>query len=410
MERHRLPGSTALLAACVVLAACSSHQDPQGWAEAPVVLPSPAAAGSRYPSLATTPDGTVLLSWTAPAADGAFALQYSSFDGHRWGPATVAATGRDWFVNWADFGSVTPIDGSLWAAHWLAQRPGSAYAYDLRMAVSRDRGTTWSPPLSPHHDGTATEHGFASLALWQGEVMVAWLDGRASGGEEGHDSGHGAMSLRTATVDAAGRTPAGDLEVDSRVCDCCQTDVARTTDGLVLVYRDRDENEVRDIAVVRVNEAGWSAPAIVHHDGWKISACPVNGPAIAAHGRNVAVAWFTAPDQPRVRLAFSTDGGRNFAPALDVADGGVAGRVDVVLLGEDRAVVSWLGDAPDGPAIFAQPWSRSGALGAPITVARSSVERSSGFPRMAVSGDNLLFAWTEADPAPSVRTASVGLR
>jgi hypothetical protein len=218
------------------------------------------------------------------------------------------------------------------------------------------------------------------------------------------------MSLRTATVDAAGRMPAGDLEVDSRVCDCCQTDVARTTDGLVLVYRDRDENEVRDIAVVRVNEAGWSAPAIVHHDSWKISACPVNGPAIAAHGRNVAVAWFTAPDQPRVRLAFSTDGGRNFAPVLDVADGGVAGRVDVVLLGEDRAVVSWLGDAPDGPAIFAQPWSRSGALGAPITVARSSVERSSGFPRMAVSGDNLLFAWTEADPAPSVRTASVGLR
>jgi hypothetical protein len=45
----------------------------------------------------------------------------------------------------------------------------------------------------------------------------------------------------------------------------------------------------------------------VHSDNWKIDACPVNGPAIAATGRRVAVAWFTAAnDTARVKLAFSS--------------------------------------------------------------------------------------------------------
>ena len=35
-------------------------------------------------------------------------------------------------------------------------------------------------------------------------------------------------------------------------------------------------------------------------DGWRVAACPVNGPTLSARGRDVAIAWFTAKDdQPQ---------------------------------------------------------------------------------------------------------------
>ncbi len=113
----------------------------------------------------------------------------------------------------------------------------------------------------------------------------------------------------------------------------------------MVAYRDRDEGEIRDISVVRATREGWSAPSRVHRDDWRITACPVNGPAIAALGRTVAVAWFTAPDQPRIRLAFSDDAGVSFAAPLEIASGRVTGRVDLVLLDDRRAAVSWLAES-----------------------------------------------------------------
>jgi hypothetical protein len=230
---------------------------------------------------------------------------------------------------------VVPLKNDLWAAQWLEQRPDNVYSYDVRVAVSTDQGRSWSTPMTPHDDGTPTEHGFVSLAGAKGGVTAIWLDGRNTGGGDHmaeHDAAAGAMTLRTAMIDSQGRVSGGEAELDARVCDCCQTDAAQSAEGLVVAYRDRDEGEVRDISVVRATDAGWSAPTRVHRDDWRITACPVNGPAVAAHGRTVAVAWFTAPDQPRIRLAFSDDAGRSFAPPLDIDAGRVAGRVDLVLL------------------------------------------------------------------------------
>jgi hypothetical protein len=42
---------------------------------------------------------------------------------------------------------------------------------------------------------------------------------------------------------------------------------------------------------VRQVKGGWTRPRVVHADGWKIDACPVNGPAAASDGAlRVAVA------------------------------------------------------------------------------------------------------------------------
>ncbi len=412
---HLKPSPLAL-AALTCLAACHGPDPQAGWLEPAVGLAVPAAAGSRYPNLAAPPRGAVM-SWLEPAAGGGFALRHSTWNAGAWtAPGTVAA-GSDWFVNWADFPSVVPVAGHTWAAHWLQQKPGDVYSYDVMIAVSRDAGDTWSEPMSPHDDGTPTEHGFVSLMGDGGSVRAVWLDGRHTSGEHDHpggagtaDGASGAMTLRSALVDPYGLKLGPDVELDARTCDCCQTDSARAREGLVVAYRDRSGTEVRDIALLRQTPSGWSEPVPVARDGWLIDACPVNGPAVDARGDTVVVAWFTAADKPRVRLAFSMDGGRRFRDPIEVAAGKVAGRVDVVLLPDGRAVVSWLEDAAGSAEIRVQPFTADGPAGAVAVIARSDVARSSGFPQMILVDGALLFAWTRPGEQPQVRAALARLR
>jgi hypothetical protein len=414
--RHAAPGSrvtTRIIAAGYLLlgAACSPGEDAPPWLGEVREVAGPGAPGSRYPHLAAAPDGTLVMSWLQPGGDGGHDLRFATWQGSGWSAAGTVAAGGDWFVNWADFPSVVPGADGLRIAHWLQQRPEHVYSYDVRIAVSRDAGLTWSPPLTPHDDGTPTEHGFVTLLPQEEGFLAIWLDGRHTAGS--HDHGHGdggAMTLRSVGIDAAGQRSGAGLELDARVCDCCQTDAATTREGVVVVYRDRSPEEIRDVAVVRRTTSGWSAPQPVHQDGWHMPACPVNGPAIDAQGSEVAVAWFTAPDRPRVRLAFSSDAGRSFSAPVEVAAGRVAGRVDVVLLEDGRAAVSWLEETADGAEIRVQPFTRSGVAGRAVTVARSSANRSSGFPQMVRAGDRLLFAWTEAAEPLQLRTATAELR
>lgn len=396
-----------LPALALTIAACDrSPPPPEAWLGPITVVASPAAPGSRYPNLASDTRGGAVMSWLQPIADGGFALQHARWENDAWAPPATVATGTDWFINWADFPSVVPVTDQVWAAHWLQQKPGNVYSYDVRMAVSTDAGASWSAPMSPHDDGTPTEHGFVSMYGIDATLQAVWLDGRHTSGEHDHAAGaHGAMTLRGATIGADGRRVGVDQEIDARVCDCCQTDSALTREGPVIVYRDRSEREVRDIALVRRTADGWSAPVQVHADGWIIDACPVNGPAVDARGDTVVVAWFTAPDLSRVRLAFSNDAGRSFSSPLEVASGRVAGRIDVVLLDDGRAIVSWLQDGASGAEILAQAFTRDGAAAHAVVVARTSVARSSGFPQMIRVGRGLLFAWTESGESPSVRTA-----
>ena len=401
--------ATALVLAA--LAACGGTDTAPARLGTPVALSTPASEGSHFPHLAPGDDG-IVMSWMQGGKDGRVALRHATYSGGAWSPLRTVAEGADWFVNWADFPSVVPVSGRTWIAHWLQQRPGGVYAYDVRIAVSDDSGATWSAPFSPHDDGTATEHGFVTLLPAGAGTQAFWLDGRNTGGEHDHSSGgtQGAMTLRSAMIGGSAGAPMRDLELDPRTCDCCQTDAARTSEGIVVVYRDRSADEIRDIALIRGTVAGWSAPIAVAHDGWRTDACPVNGPAVDARDDAVVVAWFTAPDRPRVRVAFSRDGGRTFTPPIDVAVGALSGRVDTVLLPDGRAVVSWLADTPGSAEIRAQIFTPSGPAGAAVTVARTDVARSSGFPQMVAADGGLLFAWTRTGDPPQVRTAFVPIR
>ena len=395
-----------LLLALTVVAACA-ERDARSASEplSMTPLPGPTTGVSAQPSLAAMPDGRLLLTWQE-AADSGHAVRLAFLDDSTWSAPVTVASGRPFFVNWADFPTALALDERRLAVHWLEKEGADDYAYGVRIAWSEDGGRTWSDPVRPHRDSTETEHGFVSLLpAGDGALHAFWLDGREYATERRE------MTLRSARLTPDGMTD--EHVLDERICDCCQTDAARTADGMVVVYRDRSADEIRDVAVVRGRGGEWSPPVTVHDDGWHIEGCPVNGPAIAAEGDDVAVAWYTgANDSARVFVAFSSDGGATFGEPVRVDDGDPDGRVDLVLAPDGGAVVAWIERVADaGELRVRRVDGAAGAAAAPaaLTIAQMTGGRAAGFPRMARRADDVVIAWTDVD-AQRVRVARIPLR
>ncbi|MEX0977027.1 MAG: sialidase family protein [Woeseia sp.] len=377
-------------------------------------LEVPAAAGSQSPNLAVR-DETVVLSWIENTGD-AHRLRFSILDGNRWSEPRVVASGDNWFVNWADFPSVVPISGSLWAAHWLVQQPAGGYAYDVHFTVSTDRGVTWVDPVLPHDDGTPTEHGFVTLYPHGGGVGLIWLDGRNMVNISHDESHHGGpadtgMTLRSAVYGDA-LASRDSSQVDGLVCDCCQTDVAITDKGAVAVYRDRSESETRDIYVSSFRNGSWQPGKAVAQDGWVIGGCPVNGPTIAADGNRVAVAWFTAAnDRPHLRIARSDDAGESFAEPVEIADGNTWGRTGIALLPDARLAISYLcKDADSRASVCLRAVSADDILGPIHVISAAQDVPAMSVPQLALANERLIVAWTARVAGKlNVQSAAIGV-
>jgi len=394
-----------LLGLCLLLIGCQPERP-----SAPVgqQMEAPAGPGSGQPHLFAGPDERVGLSWIEPVDSSRDAFQYAAFDGSSWSEPKTVATGTDWFVNWADVPSLRPLPDGRHVAHYLESSGPGVFAYDVRLTQATPDGN-WQPAVTPHRDGTPTEHGFVSLLPWQDDVLAVWLDGRQMDPDAGGHGG-GPMTLRSALL-----TPDGQIEqatlLDDRVCECCPTSAVRTAEGALVAYRNRSANEIRNIGLIRFDGTQWSDPYLLHDDGWQINGCPVNGPALAANGARVVAAWFTAPDgSPRVQAAFSDNSGRRFGDPVVIDGNRPTGRVDVVLLDDGSALVSWIGQDEDGSALRVRHVQPDGTAGRPRTVATVSRSRATGMPRMVRAGDRVYWAWVgERGEASQVQVAHAAL-
>lgn len=386
---------TGLIVALVLTAASASASELRE-------LESPAAAGSLAPAMERLDDGRLILTWLEREGEQ-HALKFSVLDEAGFGPAREIARGENWFANWADTPGLFVLPGGEWMAHWLVKSGPSTYAYDVMTARSSDDGASWSEPISPHRDGTQTEHGFVSyFAQSASDAGIIWLDGRrmASEGDEG------AMTLRTAVVSNGGSL-AGESLLDERVCDCCQTASAMTPEGPVVVYRDRSKQEIRDHYVVRRTEKGWTEPRRLHADNWRIGGCPVNGPALVADEERVAVAWFTMPEgQPRVHVATSGNSGRDFELVDTLGLGSALGRVDLATT-SPGFVLSWIDQVDGSGELVLVGYDWRGRQLWRERIEGIDAGRASGFPRIGVlNGCDSVVAWTgKSDGERQVRVA-----
>lgn len=374
-------------------------------ASAPPIAPiaNPAGPGAMGSSVVTSATGETWLSWLEPVDAETWSMKCARFDAAHaaWGPTRIVAQGKGWFTNWADFPTLA-VDGNRLTAVWFVENPGASghhASYAARFATSGDGGVIWSEPQPITKESQSVE--FVVLQpIANGRVLAAWLDGR--------DHAQG-QALYSRVLDETG----SDLLVDPLVCDCCQLTMTEAQGAVTLAYRGRTKDEVRDMRVAQFSGGKWSKPTELHADGWKIAACPVNGPQLAAHGPSLGAAWYTAAgENPRVFAAHAAGNG-TFGRAVQINVGRAVGRVDSVMLPDGRLLLTWLEASNPGKAggLFLRSLAPDGTLGNPVLIAPAATARSAGFARITLlaGGKSLLLTSTDSGEPSRIKTLLIAL-
>jgi hypothetical protein len=372
-----LNASSALFGALLALPAFS-----QTFSTTP--LANPSGPGSLQPNWSVATDGSAVFSWIEPSQGGAFALRYAVRHAGAWSPATTIAANRHFFHHPAEMPEVIALPGGHWFAHWVESPGGDSDAEYVFVSSSAD-GSHWTTPLQAHHDHSPVQHGLASMiANPDGTGSIFWLEAL-----KGEDS---PVSLKRTIVDASGKEIREEV-IDGDVCGCCPTAVTKTSKGLLLAFRAHTKDNIRDIAVTRLENGKWTTPKIVNADGWQIEACPTNAAAVQAKGGQVSVAWFTgAQDKPRELMAFSADDGSNFTKPVTLSTGHAFGYTSLTLDEAGGAIVSWLEQSPEGARVMVRLVTAAGAAGPIVEVAKGG-KMALGYPKLFHNGSETFIAW-----------------
>ena len=363
---------------------------------------------NAQPSLVSW-NSSLSLSWVSFNEQKKASLNLSRFIDGKWTKPQTIATGSDWFVNWADF-PAHAINGNLILTSYLKKSASGTYNYDVVLSLQKLSGEKIKEDFILHSDGVKSEHGFVSIIPNDNHgFYVTWLDGRNTV-EKKLDGHHKPMTIRFAEITARGGV-INESELDSATCDCCQTSIAANKKGPIVVYRDRDKKEVRDIYITRQINGAWEAPSPVHKDGWIINGCPVNGPKVAVNSNNLAVSWFTVSNEnPIVNLSFSKSNGDSFGTPIKINDHDAIGRVDIAFLNEQEVIVSYLEGDDVGTYLKIKKVSIDGKVSEPITISKIDGGRNTGVPQLEIFNSEIFIVWTvfvdEKNQLKSVKLSS----
>ncbi|MBJ34495.1 MAG: sialidase [Flavobacteriaceae bacterium] len=350
---------------------------------------------NAQPSLVSN-KGNLSLTWISSDDDMNASLNFRQFKNEGWTNPLRLASGTDWFVNWADF-PTHAVSGNQVLTSYLKKSASGKYTYDVFLSLHNLSGEKVKEDFILNTDGFKAEHGFVSITANESEgFLITWLDGRNTV-EKDEKGDYRPMTIRFAEI-----TKVGDIinetELDSSVCDCCQTSMTFTNKGPLVVYRDRTEEEVRDIYVTRNIDDVWENPIPVHNDGWVIYGCPVNGPKVVSNSNNIAISWFTVSNGiPKVNLSFSESYGSSFGNPIKINDLGAIGRVDTAFLNEKEVIVSYMEGDDDGTYLRIKKVSMDGTISKPITISIIDGGRSTGVPQLEIHDDEIFIVWTIFD-------------
>tara|TARA_B110000438_G_scaffold263669_1_gene275815 strand:- start:160 stop:1356 length:1197 start_codon:yes stop_codon:yes gene_type:complete len=337
-------------------------------------------------------NGTLSLSWISSEQHNNASLHFSQLKNGKWIEPQKIADGSDWFVNWADF-PAHAINEDLILTSYLKKSDSGTYTYDVLLNLRKLTGEKIKEDFLLNTDGVKAEHGFVSIIPNKKGFFVTWLDGRNTK-EKKSDGEHKPMTIRFAEISNNGDV-INESELDAAACDCCQTSIANTSDGPIVVYRDRSDKEVRDVYSVRNINGVWEDPSPVHNDGWIINGCPVNGPKVASNSKNLAIAWFTASNgNPLVNVSFSKNNGASFDKPIKINDVNAIGRVDIAFLNDDEAIVSYMEVDDAGTYLRIKKVSVNRRISQPITISEIDGGRNTGVPQLEIINNEIFIVWT----------------
>jgi hypothetical protein len=347
--------------------------------------PNPSSMDSFQPSWSAAADGSPLLSWIeASGKEGLYTLKYSVRKGGQWSAPRVIVANRKFFRHPAEMPEVITLpDGTLFAP-WIENPGGDDDAEFLNVSTSHD-GVKWTAPTLAHKDRSMVQHGLASVvASGDHEASVIWLE--ALHGEDAP------VAMKRTVLGADGKV-IKEESLDSDVCGCCPTSIVKTNKGLLIAYRDRTLDDIRDIATMRFENGKWTASKNLNPDNWKINACPTNAAASVAKGDAVAVSWFTgAGATPHVQAILSTDDGATFGKPVMVSTGHAFGYTSITSDDQGGALVSWLEQSAKGAKILVRQVTSAGAAGPVVQVAEGG-RSTLGYPRILRTGGETWVAW-----------------
>ena len=364
---------------------------------------------SSEPNLFTSLDGTTYLSFISTDLSSEESKLYFStldLDNLKWNKPSLINSSADWFVNWADFPRITANNLNGLSVHYLQKSGEDTYSYDIKVMNSSDGGANWNKPLKLHTDNTKTEHGFVSTINYNNDFLSTYLDGRQNELAK-HDKGiKPQMTLRSTSYNVDGEILMDKL-IDDRVCDCCQTDLGITKSNIpITVYRDRSENETRDIYYSFFKDSNWSIPAVVNNDKWIISGCPVNGPAISTFKNSSSVVWYTEEEgESKLKIAFSENIINGFDDPILINANDPLGRVDIEMISETSSLISYMDIVDEKAYIKVQKINSITGNNKFIIIEEISNTRASGFPKInIIDNDKTIITWTDAQNKYNVKT------
>jgi|TARA_B110001450_G_scaffold252309_2_gene273845 hypothetical protein len=394
--------TSCILGLFVLISGCSKDLVLQ-----PVALNS--NVQSSEPNLYTSNNGKTYLSFISSEVDTEESkLYFSTLDlaNLKWNKPSLINSSTDWFVNWADFPRITSNNNNGISVHYLQKSGEGTYSYDIKVMNSKDGGANWDKPLKLHNDSTKTEHGFVSTINYNNNFLSTYLDGRQNELAKHDKSLSPQMTLRSTSYNIDGEILLDKL-IDNKVCDCCQTDLGITQNNIpITVYRDRSQNETRDIYYSFFKDAKWSTPLSINDDNWIISGCPVNGPAISTFRNSSSVVWYTEEKGESVlKIAFSENITNGFNDPIIINANDPIGRVDIEMINETSSLISYMDYIGDKAYLKVQKVNSLTGNNKFIIIEEISNTRASGFPKINIIDDSkTIITWTDTTNGHNVKT------
>lgn len=295
----------------------------------------------------------------------------------------------------------------------LIVRPDITYAAwnqqgDIRLARSLSWGQAFERPVRISDKPAQDFSGYISIGVApNGDVHAVWLDTRD------REHGQKVYSVYTARSADRGETFGKNVRVAAHVCECCRPNVAFGPNNEVLIFwRHIYPGSIRDMTAAVSQDGGESfgAPVRIAQDNWVLEGCPDSGVALARSGNRIYAAWLTeaSPAISGVRLTWSDDAGRSWAPAVLASQGildanypalstASDGRVELVFQGRDpQRDKGWA-----ATSAFVVEIATDGMPSVPLEVPgiRGAVSRPTVF---AATNGRVFIAWTSVQDGKEV--------